>query len=410
MQKALVVGMGRSGRGAYKWLTQKGWEVTGLDKNPEKVRQSGMAAISDETDLSRASFDIVVPSPGIPISHKAIVQAVRKGAEVVGELELGLRSVQGCVIGITGTNGKTTMTLFLEHLFNQEGKKAVALGNVGYSLCEFLSEYPEDTSLKIIEMSSFQLETLKTKALDVALITSFSKDHLDRHKTMGAYARAKLNIGACVKEGGQVFCDPQAQAMLTQHAPLARTGLLLPVAAVKGIALPTSFFTLSYTVAQHFGIPYERWERAVTSFKRPEHRLEFVGEVEGIEVYNDSKATNEEALSFALDYFASKPVILILGGQDKGLDFTYVAGVVAKAKCRVVAYGAAGPKLYDMLENRVEVFLEKAFAEAVEKSLALGRKGDVVLLSPACTSFDQFSNFEKRGESFKQMIYQCRSV
>ena len=410
MQKALIVGMGRSGIGAYKWLTQQGWAVTCFDKNPEVASQLGFPVLSDDTDITGTQFDLVVPSPGIPTSHKAIVAAASQGAEVVGELELGLRAVKGSVIGVTGTNGKTTMTLFLEHLFDQEGKKAVALGNVGYSLCEFLSEHPEDTSLKIIEMSSFQLETLKAKALDIAIITSFSKDHLDRHKTMEAYARAKLNIVAGVKEGGFVLCDLRVEAILTRYAPLARIRSLLPVKPIEGVPLPAPFFTLSYRVAEHFGIPYKRWEHAVKSFKLPEHRLEFVGEVDGVQVYNDSKATNEEALSFALDYFANKPVILILGGQDKGLDLTSVTEVVTKAKCQVVAYGEAGPKLYDVLQGKVDVFLEKAFEDAVEKSLALGRKGDVVLLSPACTSFDQFSNFEKRGESFKQMIYQCRSV
>ena len=403
-KKALIVGMGKSGLGAYRWLVSQGWSVVAIDKTPSLSSNLNIEIQNDQVDLTDTYFDLVVPSPGISLEHKAIRSATKQGAKLVSELELGLCSIKGRVVGITGTNGKTTMTLFLTHLLKQEGIEATALGNVGMSVCGFLADNPHDESVKIIEMSSFQLETLNMQCIDIGMITSFSKDHLDRHKTMEKYADAKLGLVRSLKKESALLIDDATKKSM---GLTIETSSLLTIEPLPDIALPPSFFTLSWTFASLLGISQKRWMESVKTFERPAHRLELVGTHQGVDFYNDSKATNEEALYFALTYF-KKPVILILGGQNKGVDLNVLRVKIKKAQSRVVAYGAAGESFYNTLKGTTDVFLTKSFSEAVEKSLELGRKGDIVLLSPACTSLDQFSSFEERGESFKKMIYQSR--
>ncbi|PCI76710.1 UDP-N-acetylmuramoyl-L-alanine--D-glutamate ligase [Candidatus Aerophobetes bacterium] len=414
MKKVLVVGMGESGKGAALWLRSLGRQVLVCDSNPDKIK-GDWNLLSDPTSLTSKAFDQVVISPGIePSSNALIKKAYKEGIEVIGELELALRSIRGPVIAITGTNGKTTLALFLAHLFKQEGVDHTLMGNIGNSACYSLLKSNNPNTLNIIEMSSFQLETVKTRSIDLGIITSFAPDHLDRHGSFESYARAKGNLLKAIKEEGLLFISSSVKKrMLESDAGLKSafervvTADLEKAKPYANMALPSSFFSLSHAIAMHLNIRDQAWENGVHTFEKPRHRLEFVLEHRGIEFYNDSKATNEEALFFALSYF-TKPLVLLLGGASKGLDLEKIRERVAKSGSRVIVYGEAGQELYTALKETNSVFLTHLFKDAVEKSLEIGKKGDIVLLSPACTSWDQFSRFEQRGDCFKKIIEESR--
>jgi UDP-N-acetylmuramoylalanine--D-glutamate ligase len=407
-KKALVIGMGESGRGAAALLSSQGVDVYAFDEDSQKLQS--YKRLLDVDALQTQEIDQVIVSPGVALNHKMVQKALELKIPVISELELGLRYVKGAVIGITGTNGKTSMALFLTHLFKKEKKEVICAGNVGTSLCHQLLQKPHSSkTLFVLEMSSFQLETTNCTSLDLAIITSFAKDHLDRHGTMEHYANIKARILSMLKLSGALLISKQAkQAMLEASSSLKPVfdkthQLELPDQEPARKGLPGTFFQLAKAVCVRFGIDAAGFEEAIKTFKKPPHRLEKIAVKRGITFYNDSKATNEEALFFALSYF-KKPVLLILGGQSKGLDLEAVQRAVEKSKSKVIVYGQAGPSLYSALKKSVEVIEAPVFKDAVEKSLEIGRKGDIVLLSPACASFDQFSNFGARGEYFNKMI------
>lgn len=222
---------------------------------------------------------------------------------------------------------------------------------------------------------------------------------------MENYARVKWQIVECMKPSGKLLMDDATGKSLEPFVDV-KSVERLPCLAQQGpdqVALAPSFFALSWTLSCRWGLSYEVWQKAVLSFKKPAHRLEWVGRRKGVCFYNDSKATNEQALYFALHQF-KQPLILILGGRSKGIDREKLQKRIVASGARVITYGEAGLEIYETLQGLAPVFLEDKFEAAVEKSLALGRKGDVVLLSPACTSWDQFSSFEQRGDLFKKMV------
>ncbi len=364
--KALVIGLGKSGRGAVKLLLKKGWEVIGVDRTPEPIE--GIVVVPETGDVG--NVDLVVLSPGIPRSHP-----LAKG-NVIGEAELAFRTLKNRAIGITGTNGKTTLTLLMTHILNEVGIKARALGNVGNSLAEYACN-PDLEEFLVVELSSFQLETMTTPAFELSVITNITPDHLDRYASFEEYANTKKRI--------KDLSDSCLQ--LTER---------------EGYWGETAWL-----MCERLGITRKDFDRALKSFKRPPHRMEFVGEIDGIRFVNDSKGTNPEATIYAIKNTPGK-LLLIAGGQSKQATFESWKKTFPGRVKEVFAIGETASQIKEELGGVIPVKrctdLEEAVAAAKEKAT----QGETVLLSPGCASFDQFRNYEERGDKFKAYVGEVR--
>ena len=356
MVKTLVVGLGISGKGAVKFLESLGEEVQGVDSILE---------------VDPFDFDQVVISPGVPLDHPLCHKAREKGIPILGEAELAARHLRQRCIGVTGTNGKTTAVEKITHVLREVGHKARAVGNIGVSLCEYLTRFdPED--VLVIELSSFQLETLATPFLDVALLLNISPDHLDRHGTFEAYRAAKLRIFDLLKSDKKIAIFPESEYEVWQ--------------ALK-----------------EFNVTPESAEKALLTFKRPPHRLEFVRDLEGVRYVNDSKATNVAAVLHALREIKGN-VHLIAGGSDKGLSYTeWVSPFQGKVK-KVYAIGESVKTLERDLQGSVDIDICHTLNQALQAAKRMAKEGEVILLSPGCASFDQFESYVQRGEEFKRLV------
>lgn len=367
--KALVIGLGISGKSATTFLEKRGVKVVGYD---DKLAPVEIEEIRD--------FSLVVLSPGVPLSHPLCLRAKAANVPIKGEAELALETISQRCIGVTGTNGKTTVVKMLEHCLQACGKKARAVGNVGVPLTSCVDE----EGILVVELSSFQLETLTTKAFEVGVILNIAEDHLNRYHSMEEYAKAKVRLEGCIKEGGQLFVHQEVDSALFS-LPYHRYG----GGNLEAVRL----------VCAHFGVGEREFLQAASSFSKPSHRLEFIAEVQEVKYYNDSKATNVAAVLYALETLQTK-VILLLGGQDKGLSFHPLRAYCDQLKC-VIPFGQAREKIANALQNcHIAVTME----EAVEMAFSFAKPGDTILFSPGCASLDAFKNYEERGEEFKRLV------
>ncbi|MBP9841289.1 MAG: UDP-N-acetylmuramoyl-L-alanine--D-glutamate ligase [Simkaniaceae bacterium] len=305
--------------------------------------------------------DIVVISPGYPLTHPVAVEGRRLGAEIIGEMELGMRYVQNRCLAITGTNGKTTATMLTAHVLNATGTKAKAVGNIGIPLCSYLLD-PDPEEVLVVEVSSFQIETMKTPVFAAGGITNITPDHLDRYTSYEEYVATKHRLRHFVK--GPFY---------------------------EGDDLA---FRLS-------GLNHAEFLEAQKTFVRPPHRMELIKTVDGISFYNDSKGTNVDAVCYAVKGM-TQPIILIAGGRDKGASYEIWNPLFENKVKRVFAIGEAAEKI--RRELKVEVELVGTLERAFEKSLEYAKEGDAILLSPGCSSFDQFENYIERGNTFKRLV------
>ena len=309
------------------------------------------------------NFDLAVVSPGIRLDDERCERLRAAGVEVIGELELGLRYVDRPAVGVTGTNGKSTTTELIAYMCD-----GVACGNNGYALTKALLE-TKDQPL-VIEMSSFQLETAKTVCLDGAVILNVTPDHLDRYENFDAYRKAKERIRHCVKEGGVFVRDVDIEEA---------AGVLSDVLGKK---------------------------REKDGFKGLPHRLEDIGEIRGVRFINDSKGTNVEATLYALKNLEG-PLILLAGGLSKGGDFSKWSAYGEKIK-KCFVFGSAAGALEKMLGECIELDRVGDMNEAMKKAFKEAGNGDTIVLSPGCSSFDQFRDFEERGDKFKDIVRELR--
>ena len=351
--------------------------------------------------------------------------------KVIGEIELAARFLTGSIVAITGSNGKTTTTTLTGEILAKSGMSNLVGGNIGTPAISLADRATPETAI-VLEVSSFQLETVETFRPKVAVVLNVTPDHLDRHRTFDAYAAAKARIfenqqaedfavlnaddaacvamaaktraqvfwfsrqkevqpGAWVRDGNIVFRRgaEQREVMQVSEVPLKGAHNLENVmAAVSAAAL--------------MGCPQEKIRQAVIEFKAVEHRLEFVATVNGVDYYNDSKATNVDATIKALESFSAN-IHLILGGKDKGSDYSVLNDLLRQRVKRVYTIGAAATKIESQIKN-VDVTRAETLENAVQKAHANAQPGDVVLLAPACASFDQFKNYEQRGEAFKEIV------
>ncbi len=393
--KTVVLGLGVSGKAASAFLLSQGVEVIGVDRKidalsqtPEIQKLVSQGLVLSNEDISLSQVDQVILSPGIPLSHPLVVRAQKENIEVVGEVEFSFRHIRNRCIGITGSNGKTTTTLLITHILKEAGFPAFALGNVGTGLSTYLL-HPNPNDILVVELSSFQLETLKTRCLDFALILNITENHLDRYHSMKEYVEAKLSIQRCLKESGELFVSRQAASFCSGK--------------IFDDGEKPQNVQAAFAICRQFGITEEELCKAAASFKKPLHRIEEIGSINGVAFFNDSKSSNIESVMYAVRQF-SGPLILIVGGLDKGSSYTpWISCFKGKVK-HVIAYGMARDKIEKEIGSQIPCTKVGPFAEAVNTAIAMGQEKDTVLLSPGCSSYDQFPNFEHRGDAFRELI------
>lgn len=439
-RNALVVGLARTGEATAEFLLRRGARVTITEsKSREELGPKAEAWIRRGVRLetgghTRKTFfaaDLIIPSPGVP-RHPEFAAAIERGIPVVSEIELAFHFLKGSIIGITGTNGKSTTTTLLHRILKDDGRKAFLAGNIGTPLISFVDKSRE-TDVYVTEISSFQLEYIRDFRVTLALILNLSGNHLDWHGTMDDYAAAKARLLSRQREGDAAVLNRedagiwawQKRAASTvfgfsgkrsvRRGAFVRNGWIvfrgdqmpqrvMPVSEIGLPGLHNRENVLAATAAARIlGVSPARIRSTVRTFSGLEHRLETVATVRGVTFVNDSKATTVDAALKALASF-SRPVVLILGGKDKGSDFTPLRRAVRKSVKSVVLIGAARDKIRASLQGTVPLLEAATYAEVVRKAFAAASPGDVVLLAPACTSWDMFRDFEERGRVFKREV------
>lgn len=372
MKKALVLGLGISGQSAIKFLEKKGYTVVGIDDRTAPMELETLKG-----------FDLFVPSPGIPRTHRLYQMAKNEGIAIAGDVELALQNATQPCIGVTGTNGKTTTVKMIEHCLNLGGKKARAVGNVG----DPIADHVGGDEILVVELSSYQLETLNAQVFDVGLVLNITEDHLNRYVDFNEYALAKAHLENCMKPGGVLYI----------HSSVDRNYFKKPCKVYQGENEEAAFLACS-----HFGIDRSSFNAALSSFVKPPHRIEFVAEIDGVSYYNDSKGTNVGAVVKALELLG-REVVLIAGGQDKGLNFSPLCDFKNQLSS-VVVFGEARQKIANSLKHIVDVHIVVTLQEAVNCAKELVKQNGTVLFSPGCASFDAFKNYAERGEAFRKFV------
>ena len=399
MKKALVIGLGKSGKGACDLLQHLGWYVYKMDRYPANE------TILRDDKIPSNKFDLVIVSPGIPSHHKVVSVLKKQNIEVIGEIELALRYLNQFCIGVTGTNGKTTLTEFLA--FALKGK---ALGNVGVSLSSYLASSKTKKESLVIELSSFQLETMKTKKLDLGIITNIQPDHLDRYPSFDDYLLTKTRIGNCLKENGVCFVPKSLENIkLNCKKSLVMIDSYLQLTKEDRYCgeLGVELGSLAYAVCQYLGVKKKHFLEALKHFKKPPHRLEKVADIAGVHFVNDSKATNAAATLYAISQVPGS-LLLIVGGEPKNQDFlAWKKGLGQRVKM-VFVIGKAKKYLKSILASFHVIKEKETLIQAISEAFKMAKKGDTVLFSPGCASFDQFRDCMHRGEVFKESLRQLR--
>ena len=443
-RRVAVVGLARSGIAAARLLREAGADVVAIDRKPIHALTSearalaslGVRLLDSRTDPLREA-ELVVVSPGVPVDGEQLAFARRRGVAIIGELELGWRASDAEAVAITGTNGKTTTTALTGALLARSGRPVLVAGNIGNPLTADAVSVPSEGWL-VLEVSSFQLETIVTFRPRLAAVLNVTPDHLDRHRTFATYAATKARIFENQRPGdGAVLNQDDAGARAL--APDVRGDL---VWFSRRQELPRGVFVHDGWIVARFDGPREPicpldeiplrgahnvenvlaaaacacWlgvapaeiRAGIAAFRGVPHRIEFVRTVAGVAYYNDSKGTNVESTIRALESF-SEPIVLIAGGKGKGQDFGPLARAARGRLQRAVLIGEDAPRLEAALSaENIAVTRCGSLAEALEIARRATTPGGVVLLSPACASFDMFDNFEHRGDVFKDLVVRLR--
>ena len=443
MKKRLVIlGGGESGVGAALLAQQQGYDVFLSDGGNLKdyyrteLQQHQIPFEEGQHSVEKIlSADESVKSPGIGEKNELVKQIRQKGISVISEIELAFRYKGGSkIVAITGSNGKTTTTALIYHICKNAGLDAAQVGNIGYSFARQVSEKP--SALYVLEISSFQLDDIKTFRPHIAVLLNITEDHLDRYDyQFSNYINSKFSIIANqTMEDYFIYCEDDEVIMQkiplinlhTNPLPFSMKHEVKKGAYIKGdqmmlriqeerVSMSIYDFALKGKHNQYntmaagiaaatLGIRKEKIREAVNNFQSLEHRMEFVAMVRGVEFVNDSKATNVNSTWYALESM-NKPVVLVLGGVDKGNDYQLIAELVKEKVKAIVCMGTDNKKIIQAFKNIVPVIVETESAKkAVNASFKLATKGDVVLLSPASASFDLFKNYEDRGTQFKNSV------
>ncbi len=393
----LVLGLGLSGKASARFLVKQGHKVTVYDDDPKTYEQVPNVIYQEKgRPFDWASCDQVIVSPGIPPSHPLYQGALERKIEVIGEVELALRHLtHRPMVGITGTNGKTTVTLLVAHLLEEAGKKSRAVGNVGTPLIDEVL-HPDQKAILSLELSSFQLERVQTKALLGGVILNVTPDHIDRYDTMEAYAKAKGQIANILQKGSPFIINPSIKALAPELFNFSHQTLPTTNREEENISAAVSLVKV-------FGLTDSQIEKGLSTFKKPPHRIELIRTLKGVSYYNDSKSTNLDSTIHAL-LTLDKNILLIAGGVDKGFLFAPWADYFKNRVKTLFLIGQAAHRIEAELKNTVPIYQCGTLKEALLLSTTLSSAGDNILLSPGCSSFDQFKNYADRGDTFRQLV------
>jgi len=436
-KKILVAGFGRSGRAAAGFLLSRGARVTVCDRNerlqvPREFTDQGMhVELGEFAVRTFTAQDMIVLSPGVPLMSRALIEAQARGIPVISEVELAYLHIRAPLIAVTGTNGKTTTTSLLGHLFEHAGRRVFVGGNIGVPLINAASLASEPDYV-IAEISSFQLETIESFRPRISVLLNITDDHLDRYASFDQYRQAKAAICRNQREDDFLIAnrdDPALQPICARTRATVFSfsrSSLLPCGAFDDGNLNCVFpgrpslsiatgragligshnrenMLAAVAAAYLCDLPVHAIQEAVETFRSLPHRMEFAGEINGITYINDSKGTNVGACVSSIAGVNGR-LVLIAGGQDKGGSYAPLLGPL-RAKARaLVLIGEAADRMQAELADCTTVVRASSLDEALAAATRLARPGDSVLFSPACASFDMFDNYEHRGNSFKELV------
>lgn len=451
-KKVLVVGLGRSGQSAARFLSDQGAKVTVSDSRGKSELSEALKALADlkiEYELGKhapktfTSNELIVLSPGVPSNIEALAEARAAGIPIVNDIELAFPYIKAPIIAVTGTNGKTTTTALISEMLKNDGKKVFTGGNIGVPVLNLLLEN-QQPDVVVLELSSFQLESVSTFSPNVAVFTNLEPDHLDRYPAgVETYYNAKRRLIAkadkemtlvtnldndkaaqlCEGFPGKIVCFTKRDPM-TMNGNIAEkfSGCYLkrPKMILKTNGSEETFDLMfcrlpgdhnkenimaAAAAARAVGCTKVGIQKTIETFRGVSHRLEQVRKKDGVSFYNDSKATNVSAALRSLSSFNAR-VILIAGGRDKDQDFSPLVELVRKRVKNLILIGEAKEKMNRVIGDFSETFLVGTFEEAVLLAYQKSRTGDVILLSPACASYDMFKSYEERGDYFKKLVSQ----
>lgn len=440
-----VLGGGRSGSAITKLLIKNGAkEILLTDEKELNINSINIESSNLKTEFggftsSILNYDVIIKSPGIPPSNEIIVKARNSHKKVYSEVEAASWFCEAPIIGITGTNGKTTTTVLTGEIFKDAGYKTFVCGNVGKAFSEIAGEVTKE-SIVVLELSSFQLEDIEELNPEVSILLNITPDHIDWHSTFENYLNAKLRISEnqslndllvfnfddevlrnslkdYKKNIAAISLNENLYELGFNSGAFVKDGMLYyfnkeknqldDVVMRKDVYLKGNHnvynVLASIVAAKKFGISCDEVENTLKRFKGVEHRIEFVRELNGVSYYNDSKATNIDALIVALQTF-EKNIVLILGGKDVNNDYNVVKDLINERVKEIIAVGSSKEKIYNFFSPFKKISKADSYENAVSYAKRISSEGDTVLLSPACKSFDMFNNFEERGEKFKELV------
>jgi UDP-N-acetylmuramoylalanine--D-glutamate ligase len=453
-KRVLVVGFGKSGVAVTKYMVKQGAKVIVTDLKQKSELMDSFNACGDlkvEFELGKhnpktfQSVDLIVLSPGVPPNIKPLEEIKGLNIPVTNEIELAVTSIKEPLIGITGTNGKTTTTVLVGEMFNAEGRPSYVGGNNGVPLLDYITDSGK-ADVVVAELSSFQLELAEKLVPAAAVFTNIEEDHLDRYPDMGSYIAAKKRLlKTCDKNSFVIlnYDDPTIRSFadecqgrmiwFTKKDPMSvggdfaekffgvylndRDKKIVERMNGKEEVYDLSQYRLfgehnkenlmaAISTARAMGVSPKAVQNVINTVKPIAHRLEFVRKKDGVYFFNDSKGTNVMSVKRSLSAFQSNPIILIAGGKDKNMDFTPLADLVRNRVKILILVGEAKEKINRAIGDFAETYLLGTFEEAVLLAYQKSRAGDIILLSPGCSSFDMFRNFEERGDYFKKIVTQ----
>jgi len=439
-KKVLVVGLARTGIATAKFLKAKGSFVTTTEVKPkEEMREAvqelkGMDISTEWGGHQTETFlkqDIIVVSPGVDLSIEPIQKAIKQGVRVISEIELAYHFIRVPIIAVTGTNGKTTTTLLIGEMLKEDGRKVGVGGNVGEPMILF-TDGKDRWEVLVVEISSFQLEAIEDFRPRISVLLNITEDHLDRYSSYDDYIEAKVKIFVNQNSGDLAVLNRDDPIVMQYREKVKAKKVLfslrkkldegafsngqtislrlggggeeysLAKAPLKGIHNVENMMA-ALTAARSFGCSKKSIQDVLNRFEGLEHRLEFVREIQGVRFYNDSKGTNVGSVVKSLQSF-SEPVILIAGGKDKNGDLSPLKELIQKQVKHLILIGEAKERMNRELGGLAETVMVKTMEEAALLAYQKAKAGEVVLLSPACSSFDMFKDYKERGKVFKEAV------